>query len=113
MRRRPVFQIPLVIGLFAGAFLAATSARAEPPASSAAPSRVSGPSPAADVMLAGIAWRVMTEDQKVLVELVARDAAAEAGERWDAASDRRRAALRGYAMRLLGVDDRALRRGVV
>lgn len=103
--RRPRFQLPLVIGLFAGAFLSATSARAEEPSMA--------PSPAADAMLGKIAWKVMSDEQRELVELVARDAARGLGEAFETADERRKAALRGYAMRLLGVDDAALRRGVI
>ncbi len=103
--------LPFLIGLFAGAFLSAASARAqaeEPGVLALAPS------PAADAMLGKMAWKVMSEEQRRFVELVARDAARSLeGEAFEALPDRRKAALRGYAMRALGVDDAAIRRGVI
>lgn len=100
--------VPLLIGLFAGAFLSAVSARAQAGEPSVAPS------PAADAVLGEVAWRLMTDDQKELVALVARDAArALDGAAFESLTEPRQAALRGYAMRVLGVDDRALRRGLV
>lgn len=59
-----------------------------------------------DHVLAEIAWPDLSEQQRALVELVARDlhrAGQSAGGTFDALPEARKTALRGAAMRQLGI----------
>lgn len=91
----------VLVGLFAGALLSVASARAEPM-----------PTRAGDAELAAAAWPTLTPDEQALVELLAKDSlkATRPAARWDALSLPAKAALRGEAMRRLGLTPRAAAR---
>ncbi|MBB4659498.1 hypothetical protein [Parvularcula dongshanensis] len=90
-------SIPFLVGLFAGAVLAAASARAD---GSAVP----------DLDFATAAWPILSADQREIVDLVAQG---ETEERFAALPEARKQALRGAALRQLGFNRKALERTAI
>ena len=102
MPRRPLPAVLPVALLFCGAVLSLASARAG--------------EPVADHALGAAAWPGLPAEERVLVEAVAREVWAETGEarrHYDGLPEARKAALRGTAMRRLGLEPRDIARGWV
>ena len=102
MRRRPVPAVLPVALLFCGAVLSVASARAQ----EAVP----------DHALGAAAWPGLPAGEQEMIEAVAREVWAETGgerARYDGLPELRKAALRGAAMRQLGLRPEDVVRGWV
>ncbi len=91
---------PFYLGLACGLLLTAAAAHAEP---------------LPDTDLASLAWPSLSAQERALVEVVAAETYEQHERGWkpryDALPEPRKAALRGGAMRRLGYDAEAARRG--
>ena len=102
MCRRSRTAILALLALFVGAVLSLASARAQ----DAVP----------DHTLGAAAWPGLPAEERAMIEAVAREVWAETGApraRYEALPEPRKAALRGTAMRRLGLRPRDLSRGWV
>ena len=102
MPRRHIIAVLPVALLFCGAVLSLASARAG--------------EPMPDHTLGAAAWPGLPADERVLVDAVAREVWAETGEarsRYEGLPEARKAALRGTAMRRLGLEPRDIAKGWV
>lgn len=100
MRRRSMLPVLPVALLFCGAVLSVSSARA----GDAVP----------DHTLGAVAWPGLPAEERVMVDAVAREVWAETGAaraRYDRLPEARKAALRGTAMRRLGLKPRDIEQG--
>lgn len=106
MRTRSRLAVLPVLALFGGAVLSVASARAQDPSGNAVP----------DHALGAAAWPGLPADERAMIEAVAREVWAETGApraRYEALPEPRKAALRGTAMRRLGLRPRDIAKGWV
>lgn len=102
MSRRSLTALLPLLALFCGAVLSVASARAQ----EAVP----------DHALGAAAWPGLPAEEQAMVDAVAREVWAETGAaraRYEGLPEARKAALRGTAMRRLGLEPRDLVRGWV